>query len=178
MPRPRTLAIGALALLLAAAPFIPRGGGDDGSLKPTGKQEAALVPSSVAGPSRLTAGARAEIERVVAAGATRGRLSTSAAKSTPETLASALVRCADFEGQRYCLHSGWTEASTTEVQARVATAARQISARPVSTARNTGDLDTLATLRRAAAMSPSARAAAERRELTMAARAVAKIWLL
>ena len=37
-PRPRTVAAGALVLLLAAAPFIPRGGHDHGAISPSGDQ--------------------------------------------------------------------------------------------------------------------------------------------
>ena len=43
MPRPRTIAIGAFALLLAASPFLPRGGGDDGALRPSGEQKPAVL---------------------------------------------------------------------------------------------------------------------------------------
>ncbi len=59
----------------------------------------------------------------------------------------------------------------------MATAARAVAARPASTT-TTGDLDEQAALRRLAKMSPSARAAEERAELTQAARSVAKVWLL
>ncbi|GAA2156196.1 hypothetical protein GCM10009844_44220 [Nocardioides koreensis] len=174
-PRPRTLAIGALALLLAAAPFVPHGGDEDGSLLPSGEQQAgALVPAATAPLGRVTPELQSEIDRVLANGGSAARVPVSA---TPDRLAASLVRCADFDGQRYCLHSGWTESSESEVQARVATAARAIAARPAGTT-TTGDLDELATLRRLARMSPSAREAEERAELVQAARSVAKVWLL
>lgn len=174
MPRPRTIAIGAFAVLLAATPFIPRGGGDEGALRPSGKQQYAALPSEATGYGPLTADLRAEVDRVVAQGRTLGRIS---GKTTTDALVRGLVRCADFQGQTYCLHSGWTESSPATVQARMAVAARTIAARPAG-GTATGDLDVLATLDRAAALSPSARAAAERQELTEAARSVAKVWLL
>lgn len=174
MASPRTIAIGAFALLLAAAPFVPHGGGEDGALRPSGKQQyAAARVGETAGRGPVTPDLRSEIDRVVAEGRAVGRLS---GKPTPRALVSALVRCADFQGQRYCLHSGWTEASTAQVRARMTTAARTIAARPAGG--TTGDLDVRATLRRAAAQSPADRATAERRELTQAARSVAKVWLL
>lgn len=174
-PRPRTVAIGALALLLVAAPFVPRGGDDDGALLPSGDQQSAsLVPADTAPLGKVTPELQAEIDRVLAEDQRAGRL---AVTQTPDRLAAALIRCADFDGQRYCLHTGWTESSESEVQARVATAARAIAARPAP-ATTTGDLDELATLRRYARMSPSAREAEERAELVQAARSVAKVWLL
>ena len=173
-PRPRTIAIGALALLLAAAPFVPHGGDEDGSLLPSGEQQGALVPAATAALGTVTPELQAEIDRVLAQGRSMGRVPVS---QSPDRLAASLVRCADFDGQRYCLHSGWTESSEGEVQARVATAARAIAARPAGTT-TTGDLDELATLKRLARMSPSAREAEERAELVQAARSVAKVWLL
>ncbi|MBB6628281.1 C39 family peptidase [Nocardioides sp. KIGAM211] len=176
MPRPRTIAIGALAALLVATPFIPRGGDPDGSLLPSGKEKYdALATSGTAVAGRVTPAMQAEIDRVVAQGRALGRLSGKAATTS---LVDDLVRCANFEGQTYCLGSGWTESSPAEVRARAAAAARTLAARPAGTTTTTGDLDVLGTLRRTAALSPDARAAAERRELTDAARSVAKVWLL
>ena len=176
MPRPRTIAIGAFALLLAAAPFIPRGGGDDGALLPSGKQgNAALLPADTVGYGTVTPDLQREIDRVVNQGLTLGR---AGGKQTPDQLAASLVRCADFAGQRYCLHSGWTDSDPAEVQARTALAARTLAARPSDAGTATGDLDVLDTMRRTAALSPQARADAERAELTLAARSVAKVWLL
>ncbi|GAW52026.1 MULTISPECIES: C39 family peptidase [unclassified Nocardioides] len=173
-PRPRTIAIGALVLLLAAAPFIPRGDDDEGFTPSGDGKYGALGTSTTAGFSKVTPAMQAEIDRVVDAGGALGRTS---GKQTPEQLAAGLVRCAEFEGQRYCLGTGWTEDTQQQVQARMATAARTVAARrgPVVT---TGDLDARAALARMARMSPTARAAAERAELTMAARSVAKVWLL
>ena len=116
-----------------------------------------------------------EIDRVVDQGLIRGRVS---AKQTPERLAADLVRCADLAGQRYCLHTGWTTRTPPQVQARTASPPGPSRRdRPPSTT-STGDLDILGTLRRTAGLDPSARAEAERRELTRAARSVAKVWLL
>jgi hypothetical protein len=118
---------------------------------------------------------RAEIERVVEAGRRVGRLD---AKVAPTQLARRLVRCADFEGQRYCLHTGWTTRSEADVQARVGRAARTLSLRSGRARPNTGDLDALALLEHTAGLSARARARADRAELTEAARSVAKVWLL
>ena len=178
MPRPRSIAIGAvgaLVLLLAVAPFVPQGGGDDGSLSPSGDQGVgALQPARTAGLGSVTPAMQAEIDGIVARGRSLGRLSP---RQTTDSLVADLVRCADFEGQRYCLGTGWTESSQEAVQARAAVAARRIAARP-STNTTTGDLDLLGTLRRTASLSPASRAAAETAELTRAARSVAKVWLL
>ena len=175
MPRPRTIAIGAFALLLAASPFVPHGGGDDGALLPSGGQKpAAVLPADAVGYGDVTPALQREIDRVVNQGLTLGRVS---AKQTPERLAADLVRCADFAGQRYCLHTGWTTSDPAEVQARTAVAARTLAARPASTT-TTGDLDVLGTMRRTAGLGTAARAEAERAELTAAARSVAKVWLL
>ncbi|MGZ6753785.1 MAG: C39 family peptidase [Nocardioides sp.] len=175
MPRPRTIAIGAFALLIAATPFIPRGGGEDGALRPSGKQQSfALRTSGTTGYGALTPALRAEVDRVVQQGVSQGRLS---GKETTDGLARSLVRCADFEGQTYCLHTGWTESTPAQVQERTAVAARAVAARGEAGTR-TGDLDALGALDRAAALSPQARADEERQELTMAARSVAKVWLL
>jgi len=170
-PRPRTVAIGALALLLAAAPFVPRGGDRD-AITPS----ATPATSTTAGLGRLTDEMRAEIDAVVAEGRALGRVT---GKSMPGELARSVVRCAVFEGQRYCLGSGWTSASESEVQARMAGAAR-VAARTTSrgSAERTGDVDAAELLQRRAAMAPARRARLERRELVDAARSVAKVWLL
>ena len=169
MSRVRKLAIGAFVALLAATPFIPRGDDSDSAIRPSGERERAEARAP--GPGALTAAMRREIDRVVAAGRDLGAVS---ARQSPTQLASDLVRCADFEGQRYCLHTGWTTSAPADVRTRVAAATRT---RP-ATAETTGDLDLSATLRRAAALSPAERAASERTELTAAARSVAKVWML
>ncbi|MBB3045177.1 hypothetical protein [Nocardioides soli] len=178
MSRPRSVAvgIGALALLLALAPFVPRGDDGPGSLRPstdTGRTPGgSLRTANAAGPSRVTAAMRAEIDRVVAAGRTIGRPGSKAGVAATADA----VRCADLDGQRYCLGVGWTSDTEADVRDRVAAAARRSGRAPATT--TTGDLDAAATLDRMVRMSPAERAAAERAELTAAARSVAKVWLL
>jgi Peptidase_C39 like family len=173
MSRARKLAISTFVALLAATPFIPRGDDSGGAIRPSGDKKNAAP--STHGQGTLTPAMRREIDRVVAAGRQLGRVS---ARQAPSELADSLVRCADFEGQRYCLHSGWTTSSEADVRARAAAATRTLAARRAGGVETTGDLDLAATLQRAAALSPAERAAAERRELTAAARSVAKVWLL
>lgn len=184
MSRPRKAALAALVLLLAAAPFVPRGDDEpDGALTASGdrtpRATTPLATSATAGTGRLTPQLAAEVERVVAAGRAVGRVPATTARRAPDAVAADLVRCADLEGQRYCLGAGWTTASESEVEARVATAARAATTtartRPVET---TGDLDAAGALARTARLSPAERARREREELTMAARSVAKVWLL
>jgi hypothetical protein len=173
MSRVRKLAIGAFVALLAATPFIPRGNDSDSAIRPSGERE--LAAPGAPGPGALTGAMRREIDRVVAAGQ---RLDGVSARQSPTQLAGKLVRCAEFDGQRYCLHTGWTTSSETDVRARVATSIQALGTRRVAAAETTGDLDLSETLRRAAALSPAERAAAERAELTAAARSVAKVWML
>ena len=163
--------IGALGLLLALTPFVPRGADEDDALRPS-RDDRALLPANAVGASRLTAETRAEIERVVSAGRRLGRADS---KAGLVRAAASAVRCADLAGQRYCLGIGWTTDSQGSVRARVAAAARPGS--DPSTER-TGDLDAYGALARTVRMEPSRRAAAERAELVEAARSVAKVWLL
>ena len=172
MSRPRVFLLGAalLVLLLALTPLIPRGDDGDG-LRPSGRQQSWDL-ADAPGAGKVTPAMRAEIDRVVDEARTVGRTS---GKPSPEALVDELVRCADLEGQTYCLGLGWTDQTESEVRARMRVAAR--SAR-TSTAETTGDLDVLGELRRTASLSPAARARAERAELVMAARSVAKVWML
>ncbi|MCY7402976.1 MAG: hypothetical protein LH477_18855 [Nocardioides sp.] len=105
--RPAVIAATLLALTLAAVPFLPDDPDEQGSITPS-----ATTPRT---PNRgvVTAEMRAEIERVVAAGATLPTTSDRAAA------ARAAVRCATFEDQRYCLGVGWTEQTAAEVSARL-----------------------------------------------------------
>jgi hypothetical protein len=172
MSRPRVLLLGAalLVLMLALTPLVPRGEDDDG-LRPSGRDGSWSLSTSPGG-GRVTTRMRAEIERVVAQGAAAARRT---GKQTTGQLVASQVRCADLDGQTYCLGVGWTDSTQAEVRARLAGAAR--SAR-TSTTETTGDLDELDALRRTASLSPRARARAERAELTAAARSVAKVWVL
>lgn len=163
--------IGVLALLLALAPLVPRGADEDASLRPAG-DDGRLRSANAVGASRLTAPVRAEIDRVVAAGR---RLAPADTKAGAARATARAVRCAELEGQRYCLGIGWTEDSQTEVRDRVVAAARTA---PEPAREQTGDLDATAALRRTLRMDRAQRAAAERAELTAAARSVAKVWLL
>lgn len=152
MTRARWIALCSLALLLAVAPFVPRGGDDEqGAIAPSGQERYAARSAEAVGRGRLTPEASAEIDRVLAAAGTQRRAST--------------ARCADFEGQRYCLGTGWTDDTPQQVAARATTARR-------TDVEQTGDLD-------AAALQARTRTPAqERAELVAAARSVAKVWLL
>ena len=173
MSRPRVFLLGAalLVLLLALTPLIPRGE-DDGGLRPTGRSGLDWTLSTSPGGGRVTAAMRAEIDRVVAATRRAGSVN---GKQPSGQLVDSLVRCADLDGQTYCLGLGWTDSSQAQVQARLRVAAR---ATRTTEAETTGDLDALDALRRTASLSPSARARADRAELTRAARSVAKVWVL
>ena len=172
MTRPRWISLGVLVLLLALLPFVPRGGGVDGTIRTAGQARA--EGPLTAGYGRLTPAYRRTIDRVVEAGLTAGR---SATTTSPRALVDAVVRCATFEGQRYCLGTGWTDQTQSQVRARTASLLAQPAARRPAVS-STGDLSTYDALRLAARMSPTARATAERAELTRAARTVAKVWLI
>jgi len=176
MTRARWIGLGVLVLLTALIPFIPRGGGHDGTARraaaPTGA--AARHTALTAGYGRGTPAFRRTIERVVDSGLSAGRVARTA---SPRALVDQVVRCATFEGQRYCLGQGWTQLTQAQVRRRTTALVARQEARP-STRQGTGDLTTLDSLRRAARMSPRARAAAQEAELTEAARSVAKVWLL
>jgi hypothetical protein len=173
------VALGALLLVLGVAPFVPRGGDDEGGLLPSGGDGYAPREAATAGLGRLTPELRAEVGRVVARGRALGRELARASHGRGERYAAlqvaAYVRCAEFEGQRYCLGTGWTEDTEEEVQARTVAAVRTDRGRR---GRSSGDLDARAALVETARMSVDERARAERAELTMAARSVAKVWLL
>lgn len=158
--------LAALVLLVTAAPLLPDDATPDAALTPQGASTG-LRTSSTAGPGVVTPEMQAEIDRVVREGL-QARVSV---RSSARTLATAAARCATFDGQRYCLGTGWTTATEREV------AARLVRGTPAGRER-TGDLDPAAALRQQARQTPTARAAAERAELTAAARAVAKVWLL
>src|SRR6478735_11984447 len=174
MSRRRTIAIGSLALVLLGAPFLP-----DGDTPPA--LETAAVPGvsltdATAGEGAVTPAMRAQIDAVLAEGRTATR-TTAGTRLRPAALVRSQVRCADFEGQRYCLHAGWTDSTEDEVVSELAGNATSESSRSAYR-EETGDLSLTAQLRRRAALGPAARAAADRAELTEAARSVAKVWLL
>src|SRR4051794_35022659 len=186
MTRARWIGLGVLALLVALLPFVPRGGGgDDGTARradaPGTAPGTALGTTSgtalTAGYGRVTPAYRRTIQHVVAAGLGQGRVAPTA---TPRALVDHVVRCATFEGQRYCLGQGWTDLTQRQVQRRTTSLVTRQESRAGSPVigRPTGDLSTFDALRRAARLSPQARAAAQEAELTQAARSVAKVWLL
>ncbi len=148
---------------------------------PSATAQAATSPATIAraarlpltaGYGRVTPAYRRAIDRVVAEGSEIGPVSR---KADPRTLVDAVVRCATFQGQRYCLGSGWTDRTQAQVRDRLVATLRRGDLSGVTT---TGDLSAYDALRATARMSTSARAAAERAELTQAARSVAKVWLL
>ncbi|MGL5810219.1 MAG: hypothetical protein ACRCYQ_09760 [Nocardioides sp.] len=145
---------------------------------------------ATAGESPITARATAEIRRVL--DSDRNLWATT--RSARRAQAADAVRCADFEGQRYCLGIGWTTDREARVRHRIAEAATAVGgvgsrlgarAQPddrqtaaPSPAETTGDRDALAILAHRAGLAPEERRKVERRELRQAARSVAKIWLL
>jgi hypothetical protein len=175
MDRARWIGLGVFVLLLALLTFVPRGGGDDGTARRAGAPTGMTTHTAfTAGYGTLTPADRRAIDRAVAAGAAAGRIAPTA---TPRALVDHTVRCVTFEGQRYCLGQGWTRLTQAQVQRRTTARVARQASRP-TTRQGTGDLSTLDALRQTARMSPRARAAAERAELTRAARSVAKVWLL
>ncbi|HEX4471353.1 MAG TPA: C39 family peptidase [Nocardioides sp.] len=130
--------------------------------------------SLTAGYGRVTPAYRRTIDRVAADARAAGPVDRS---SSARALVDAVVRCATFEGQRYCLGSGWTDRTQAQVRAQAVSLLERPAARPMAVT-TTGDLSAYDALRQAARLSPTQRAAAERAELTEAARSVAKVWLI
>jgi hypothetical protein len=176
MSRLRWIALGVFVLLLGLLSFVPHGGGDDGAIRTTGRtaDHRAEPEPLTAGYGRVTPVFRRTIDRVVSEARTAPRLSRAA---SARSLVDSVVRCATFEGQRYCLGSGWTDRTQTQVRERTLSAWQHQAARRTDVT-TTGDLSAYDELRQRAAMSPAARARADRAELTQAARSVAKVWLL
>jgi hypothetical protein len=160
---PATIAAAVLALTLATGPLLPDGDDDQGTITPSG--EATSAPYNGSGRGEVTPEMQAEIDRVLAEGASLDRA------QGRTSLARASVRCATFEGQRYCLGFGWTN------QSRETLAARMTSP-PTFGRESTGDLDADGLLARASSRNAVARTEAERAELTAAAQSVGKVWML
>lgn len=174
---PLVLAGGALALLLAAAPLLPDGGPDREGVRSGSAVGTADDVRAGAGISAITPDARAEIKRVTAQAAAAGQVSArTAATASFRAMADNQVQCAEFEEQRYCLGFGWTDRTESEVTAQVA--AQAVTNERTAGRIQTGDLDTASALRQTAAMTPAARTDAVRTELTQAAEAVGKVWVL
>ncbi|QIX25341.1 hypothetical protein ncot_01115 [Nocardioides sp. JQ2195] len=176
MHRRRSAAIGTFALTLFAPLVVVGGSATAGTAaSPDALRTPALPANATAGPSVVTPAMQTEIDRVVKAGQTAS--ARSAMRAGPTSLADSQVRCADFEGQRYCLNTGWTTASQASVRREAAGDLTALAARSRST-ETTGDLTVADAMRQRAALSPRKRAAAERAELTEAAESVGKVWLL
>src|SRR3954470_4058774 len=176
MSRLHWIALGVLVLMLALLPFVPRGSGDNGTIRTTsdpGRTTSRTAPLT-AGYGEVTPEFRATIDRVVAGARTAPSLSRA---TSTKTLVDSVVRCATFEGQRYCLGSGWTDDTQAQVRDRMVSSLQRPAARR-SAVTTTGDLSAYDALRQRAAMTPTQRAAADRAELIQAARSVAKVWLL
>jgi hypothetical protein len=172
MTRTRWISLGIVVPLLSLPPLQAPANAAEGSARTAAGRLAGH--DLTAGWGRVTPAYRRAIDRVVDSVRTSGRV---APTDSARTLVASLVRCATFEGQRYCLGQGWTDRTQSQVRARTTALVAREAARP-SAILNTGDLSTLDALRQAARMSPEARAASERAELTQAARSVAKVWLI
>jgi hypothetical protein len=182
MSRPHRFATRPLVLTLLLLGLVPSAGAAADVDRPA----AAATGSGplIAGYGEVTATDRREIDRVVAASRAAGRPAPAAsrdARITSREAARAVVDeavlCATFEGQRYCLGTGWTDLTQAQAQAR-ALALLEHSSRDMRATTTTGDLSAYDALRRVAQMSEAERARAQRAELTQAARSVAKVWLI
>ena len=147
-----------------------------GAVALSGGTATAAASFSTAADAPPSGPAAAEIDRVIAEGRTLGRQLDLTAKPSPGLLARVALRCADFEGQTYCLHTGWTNRTQAEVQAAARSAVHR--QRRTGAGETTGDKDAAALLREIAGMTPRQRARAEREELTRAAAQVTKVWQL
>ena len=171
MSRARWISLGALLSVLALLPFVPRGGGEPDTARRAAAPE--RQAPLTAGYGRVTPA----FHRTIASVVSTSSAAQVSARTPASRLVGDLVRCAVFEGQRYCLGSGWTDRTQPQVQRSLAAVAARQAARPTRTT-GTGDLSMIDALRQAARMTPTARAAAQTAELTQAARSVAKVWLL
>ncbi|UPK76207.1 hypothetical protein MU582_06080 [Nocardioidaceae bacterium SCSIO 66511] len=160
--------LGASVLTAPASIADQQAPSDPADTWPPAKTRTMPGPGSVPA-TKITPAMQREIDRVVAAGRTAARVAPSA---NARALASAQIRCATFETQRYCLGYGWTERTPKELRNDLVQ--RESSARRAP-ARQTGDADVLDSLRANARLAPAARAAAERAELRQAAQATGKV---
>lgn len=124
--------------------------------------------SGSAAATSITPAMRGEISRVAAGARTAPVEATADARS----LAAAEIRCATFETQRYCLHYGWTNRTAGELRHDLVS---REEAQRTAAGVATGDESLIDSLRSRARLSPNARVAADREELTHAARATAKV---
>jgi hypothetical protein len=167
--------------MTALLPFAPRADGREAAPRAAATAHQRAHPTAqrqlTAGYGRVTASDRSTIDRVVDAGMKAGQARPLTPTTSARTIVDDLVRCATFDGQRYCLGSGWTDRTQAQVRARAVALLERPAARRTSIT-TTGDLSTYDALRRAARMSPAARARSERAEFAEAARSVAKVWLI
>ncbi|KQY57132.1 MULTISPECIES: C39 family peptidase [unclassified Nocardioides] len=181
MNRRRSAAIGTFAMVLISYPLTSGASATTASPSTTAKPPAApvLPLNATADLGKVTPEMQAEIDRVLAEGRTVA--SRQVARTDAATLVSSQVRCADLEGQRYCLGTGWTDEPESEVQAEATASTRvglgRTTARTAAT-ESTGDLTLADQLRQRAALPTAQRQKVERAELVTAARSVAKVWLL
>lgn len=147
-----------------------------GAVTLLGGTATAAAPSSNTSEAPPSGPAAAEIDRVIAEGRTLGRQLALTAKPSPGLLARVALRCADFEGQTYCLHTGWTNRTQAEVQATASSAVQR--QRRLGATETTGDRDAAALLGEVVRLTPGQRARAEREELNRAAAQVEKVWQL
>jgi hypothetical protein len=177
MSRARKLGLSVPVLLLSLVPLAPPSDAAGGALRRTAEtpRNTGVTSTLTAGYGQVSTAYRRTIDEVVEAGRTAERRVTP--RSSPRALVDTVVRCATFEGQRYCLGTGWTDLSQAQVRARAVSELQGQAARQTG-ATTTGDLSAYDALREAARMSPARRASAERSELTDAARSVAKVWLI
>ena len=178
MSRRRTITVSAaaLTLLAGAAYVVPHGTHDGPALAPAADQTTYVArTATAAGRTTVTPAIEREIDRVVAAGRAVPSPDVPARRLPLASLRSAartLLRCATFEGQRYCLGVGWTTRTQTDVRHDLIA---QMARAPRAT---TGDLGPRALVAHLLDGTVNQRARRERAELTDAAQSVAKVWLL
>ncbi|WP_067432321.1 C39 family peptidase [Nocardioides jensenii] len=180
MNRRRSAAIGTFALVLASSAFLSGASASStasSTAAPGAPAEPALPANATATQGRVTPAMQAEIDRVLAEGSSTSARRSAATETNASALATSQVRCADLEGQRYCLGTGWTDQPEADVVAEATAQTRTLLTRSAPR-ETTGDLDLADELRQRASMSPAARREVERAELVEAARSVAKVWLL
>ena len=179
MPRPRTIAIGAFALLLlvATALLVPRGGGSTTARsRPSGEQKpAALLPADAVGYGAVTPDLQREIDRVVHQGLTLGRVS---ARQTPRAAGGRAWSAAPTSPASATASASAGPPATPPRSGRAPRSPRQTWRRGRSPTAPTGDLDVLDTCGVPPALDPAARADGRARRADPAARSVAKVWLL
>ena len=120
--------------------------------RPDRRPARATKTALTAGYGRVTPAERRTIDQVVDAGLAAGRVATTA---TPRSLVDHVVRCATFEGQRYCLGHGLDRRTQAQVQATYDGPSSRAGPRRPTTSNGTGDLATVDALRQAARMTPA-----------------------